>query len=88
MGLTTISVPALTVDTCSCSNLHLQLLALGSVSGHGVAVVRAQATLPLRPHRSSRLIGCVRAGAPASRPKELLIGQRAISQLATHHPVQ
>lgn len=62
-----VSVPPVAVESSGRSDLHLQLFALGGVGRHGVAVVRPEATLSLRPHRLRQLIGCVRAGAPAAQ---------------------
>lgn len=72
-ALTAVSVPvpAMAVKAGGGGDLHLQLLALGGVGRHGVAVVRPQAALALSPHRLRPLIGCVRAGAPAARACEL-----------------
>lgn len=66
-----VPVPAMAVKAGGGGDLHLQLLALGGVGRHGVAVVRPQAALALSPHRLRPLIGCVRAGAPAARACEL-----------------
>lgn len=38
-ALTTVPLSAVNVQTCRCRDLHLQLLTLGGVCGHGVAVV-------------------------------------------------
>ena len=62
-----VAVPAVAVEPGGGGDLHLQLLALGGVGRHGVAVVGPEAALALRPHRLRQLIGRVRAGAPAAQ---------------------
>lgn len=59
------------VESGGGGDLHLQLLALGGVGRHGVAVVRPEAALALGPHRLGQFIGGVRAGAPASQSAAL-----------------
>lgn len=80
-ALTTVSVavPAMAVKSGGGSDLHLQLLALGGVSWHGVAVVRPEAALALSPHSLSQLIGCVRAGAPAAQTGVLPVARTRMS---------
>ena len=74
-----VSVSAMAVESGGGSDLHLQLFALGGVGWHGVAVVGPEATLALRPHSLSQLIGCVRAGAPAAQTGVLQIGRTRVS---------
>lgn len=71
-----VAVPAVAVESGGGGDLHLQLLALGGVGRHGVAVVRPEAALALGPHRLGQLIGGVRAGAPASQSAVLCGGRK------------
>lgn len=71
-----VAVPPVAVESGGGGDLHLQLLALGGVSRHGVAVVRPEAALALGPHRLGQLIGGVGAGAPASQSAVLFGGAR------------
>lgn len=70
-----VTVSALAVKPGGGSDLHLQLFAFGGVGWHGVAVVRPQTALALSPHRLGRLIGCVRAGAPAAQTLVLQVAK-------------
>lgn len=74
-----VAVSAMAVESGGGGDLHLQLLALGGVGRHGVAVVRPQAALALSPHRLSQLIGCVRAGAPAAQTGVLPVARTRMS---------
>lgn len=74
-----VAVSAMAVESGGGSDLHLQLLALGGVGRHGVAVVRPQAALALSPHRLSQLVGCVRAGAPAAQTGVLPVARTRMS---------
>lgn len=74
-----VAVSAMAVESGGGSDLHLQLLALGGVGRHGVAVVRPEAALALSPHRLSQLIGCVRAGAPAAQTGVLPVARTRMS---------
>lgn len=74
-----VAVSAMAVESGGGGDLHLQLLALGGVGRHGVAVVRPEAALALSPHRLSQLIGCVRAGAPAAQTGVLPVARTRMS---------
>lgn len=82
-SLTTVPLSAVNVQTCRGGDLHLQLLTLGGVCRHGVAVVGPQAALTLGPHWLRQLIGRVWAGASAARPRNLPIGWTSVYQQCT-----
>ena len=67
-----VAVAALAVQPRGHGDLHLQLFAFGGIRRHGVTVMGPQATLALRLHRLRRLVGRVRAGAPAALPSRVL----------------
>lgn len=84
-----VSVPvsAMAVKAGGGGDLHFQLLALGGVCWHGVAVVGPQTALALSPHRLRELIGCVQAGAPAAPARELR-GEHACQSNSQESPWQ
>lgn len=74
------------MDPGSSGDLHFQLFAFGGVRRHGIAVVGPEATLTLRPHRLCLLVGCVRAGAPATQACVLRYGKDTrINGMVTSH---